>query len=75
MGTGVDTGVGTGTGVGTDCTYAEWSASGQDVHSLVGVDPMFRDADHRVFALDPQSPALALGITSIDVSGVGPLPR
>ena len=58
--------------IGTDCPFADWEGSGQDVHSLVGVDPLFKDASSRVFTLRSESPALKLGITSIDTSRVGP---
>ena len=57
---------------GTNCPYTDWTASGHDTHSLVGTDPMFEDADERIFSIKPGSPALALGITSIDTSNVGP---
>ena len=60
------------TDVDTDCSYTDWSSSGHDVHSLIGADPMFADADKRMFALKAGSPAFALGIVSIDVSDVGP---
>lgn len=46
-------------------------ARGLDLHSLVA-DPRFADAAARDFRLAPDSPALSLGIESLDVSDVGP---
>jgi hypothetical protein len=54
------------------CTLASWQATGHDVHSLVGQNPLFVDPGARDFRLQPASPAHALGIQSIDPSTVGP---
>jgi hypothetical protein len=52
---------------------AGWRALGYDRHSVVA-DPGFRDAANYDFTLAPDSPALALGFTPIDLNGVGPRP-
>ena len=56
----------------TDCSVASWQKTGHDVHSAINRDPMFINASQRDFRLQPGSPALALGIVSIDTSSVGP---
>lgn len=50
--------------------FDEWQAHGVDRHSLVA-DPQFVDPDRFDFRLKPGSPALKLGIQSIDTSRVG----
>ena len=57
-------------GVGHD-TFADWQGLGLDRHSL-NQDPLFVDPDNGDFRLRENSPAFALGIKPIDVSGVGP---
>ncbi len=51
---------------------AEWQKKGQDLGSVIA-DPNFVDDAKRDFRLKPGSPALALGIKSIDVSAMGVL--
>jgi parallel beta-helix repeat protein len=51
--------------------WASWQALGNDVHSKV-TDPLFRDAAHDDFRLEPSSPAFALGFQPIPVDKIGP---
>ena len=53
-------------------TFADWQMKGQDLGSIIA-DPLFVDPAQRDFRLKPGSPALALGIKSIDVSAMGVL--
>ena len=53
-------------------SFADWQKKGQDVDSVIA-DPLFVDPTQRDFRLKPGSPALALGIKSIDVSSMGVL--
>lgn len=52
---------------------AAWQAQGFDLNSRVA-DPGFVDPANGDFALQPGSPALALGFRPIDLSNVGPRP-
>ena len=51
-------------------TLAEWQAEGYDKNSAVA-DPLFVDAENYDFRLRPDSPALKLGFTPLDLSKVG----
>ena len=53
-------------------TFADWQKKGQDLDSIIA-DPLFVDPAQRDFRLKPGSPALAMGIKSIDVSAMGVL--
>ncbi len=53
-------------------SLAEWQKKGQDVGSLI-TDPLFVDPAKRDFRLKAGSPALAMGIRSIDISAMGVL--
>ena len=53
-------------------TLTEWQKKGQEVGSVIA-DPLFVDPAKRDFRLKPGSPALALGIKSLDVSAMGVL--
>jgi parallel beta-helix repeat protein len=54
-------------------TLQEWRKRGQDLNSILA-DPLFVDPDKGDFTLKPDSPALKLGFSPIDVSNVGPRP-
>ncbi|MBX7257963.1 MAG: right-handed parallel beta-helix repeat-containing protein, partial [Candidatus Hydrogenedentes bacterium] len=51
-------------------TWAQWQAAGMDLHSI-NANPQFTDPDAADFSLATGSPALAMGITSIDTSAIG----
>jgi Right handed beta helix region len=51
-------------------SFDDWRKKGEDVHSLVA-DPRFIDAEDGDFRLKPDSPALTLGIESIDARRAG----
>ena len=53
-------------------SLADWQMKGQEIGSVIA-DPLFVDPTKRDFRLQPGSPALALGIKSIDVSTMGVL--
>ncbi len=55
-------------------TLSEWRQRGQDMNSIVA-DPLFVNPAKGVFTLKPDSPALKLGFSPIDVSNVGPRQR
>ena len=55
----------------TGCSFAHWQEQGFDTSSAI-VDPLFVDAARRDFRLKPSSPAFAMGMHSLDMSGVGP---
>ena len=52
-------------------SFDAWRKGGQDIESIVA-DPLFRDLGARDFTLMPDSPAIALGFTLIDLAAVGP---
>ena len=52
-------------------SHEAWREVSHDVGSVVA-DPLFADPEGGDFALDPGSPARALGLVPFDVSGVGP---
>ena len=51
-------------------SLGEWRKRGHDAHSIVA-DPLFVDPEHGDFRLKAESPALALGIESIDARSAG----
>jgi hypothetical protein len=54
-------------------SWTAWQATGRDSHSLIA-DPLFRNLAQDDFALQPDSPALALGFQPLDLRNVGPRP-
>lgn len=60
-----------GTGQRLKFDLSSWREMGFDLHSAFA-DPRFVDASSEDFRLGEDSPAHALGIRSIDTSGVGP---
>ena len=53
------------------CSLSHWQATGHDLRSRIA-DPLFVDLEARDFRLKPGSPALTMGMHSLDVSTVGP---
>ena len=65
----------TGNGTETDVlSLPEWQALGYDRHSAFA-DPLFVDEANGDYRLQPDSPALALGIESFSMEGWGLLPE
>jgi parallel beta-helix repeat protein len=54
-----------------DKSFNEWKESGQDRGSIIA-DPLFINAKHFDFRLQPESPALKMGFHQIDMTTVGP---
>ena len=52
-------------------SFEEWQKRGQDTHSLIA-DPLFVDAEHDDFRLQPESPAAKVGFQPFDIVQVGP---
>jgi hypothetical protein len=52
-------------------TFEEWRKRGHDQHSIIA-DPLFVNPSAYDFRLQPESPALKLGFTPIDLKSVGP---
>ncbi len=50
--------------------WAQWQATGQDKGSQIG-DSLFMNAARRDYRLQPNSPALKLGIAPIDITNAG----
>ena len=51
--------------------WEAWQQAGGDVHSIVA-DPLFVDAEHGDFRLEPESPALKQGFEPIPFDKIGP---
>lgn len=51
--------------------WQSWQALGMDRHSVIA-DPLFVDAEHGDYRLQPDSPALKLGFKPIPVDKIGP---
>jgi|SRR5665648_77423 len=54
----------------TDKSWAEWQASGKDVHSIYA-DPLFEDPENFNFNLKGNSPAFSLGFKPINTRNIG----
>jgi hypothetical protein len=52
-------------------SFQFWQRLGEDLNSMIDIDPLFVDVDQFDFRLQNISPALKLGIRSIDISTVG----
>ncbi len=58
-------------GIPAEKQWEEWQKQGFDTHSVVA-DPLFVDAEHDDYRLQPDSPAFALGFEPIPVDEIGP---
>ena len=57
----------------TRYSFEQWWTQGYDQHSVCA-DPIFVEPEKGDYRLKPESPALQLGFTNIDLTGVGLLP-
>jgi hypothetical protein len=55
---------------GTACTWAQWVAGGNDVHSIVA-DPLFVDPANENYQVKSGSPAFALGFKNFPMDSFG----
>lgn len=64
--------------LGSKLNLSDWKQSSKNVHhydkNSIMEDPQFVDAQNRDYRLKADSPAMAIGITPIDTSGIGLLP-
>jgi parallel beta-helix repeat protein len=60
-------------GFGDDLSFEQWQAKGLDAQGRIA-DPLFTEPERDDFCLRPDSPAMALGFQSFELTAPGPRP-